>query len=119
VDGSCLGFSVRSVFCGIIRNTFRHYLAGFSDFIPKTSDILLVELYDIYKGVLLAREISIDELICYSDSLHCVNLKGPQVKYHTHTVLIQDIKELLSQINVHLHRILTEGNQYANFFAKL
>jgi hypothetical protein len=44
VDGSCLGSSVRSGFGGIIRNTFGHYLAGFSGFILETSDILLVEL---------------------------------------------------------------------------
>jgi hypothetical protein len=34
-------------------------------------------------------------------------------------VLIQDIKELLSQTNVSLHHTLREGNQCANFFAKL
>jgi ribonuclease HI len=120
VDGSCLGSPIRSGFGGIIRNTFGHYLAGFSGFIPETSDILLVELYAIYKGLLLAREMSIDELACYSDSLHCVNLiKGPQVKYHIHAVLIQDIKELLSQANVSLHHTLREGNQCADFFAKL
>jgi hypothetical protein len=55
---------------------------------------------------------SIDELICYSDSLHCVNLiKGSQVKYHIHAVLIQYINELLSEINVSF--------QCTIFFAKL
>jgi hypothetical protein len=34
-------------------------------------------------------------------------------------VLIQDIKELLSQANVSLHHTLREGNQCADFFAKL
>jgi ribonuclease HI len=93
VDGSCLGSPVRPRFGGIFRNTFGNYLAGFSGFIPETSDILLIELYAIYKGLLLAREMSIDELAWYADSLHCVNLiKGPQVKYHIHAVLIQDIK---------------------------
>jgi hypothetical protein len=33
MDGSCLGFSVRSEFGGILRNIFGHYLAGFSGFI--------------------------------------------------------------------------------------
>jgi hypothetical protein len=70
------------------------YLAGFSVFIPESPDILFVELYDIYKGLLLARDMNIDELVCYSDSLYCVNLiKDPQVKYHIHAVLIQDIKK--------------------------
>ncbi|MCH94411.1 S-like ribonuclease [Trifolium medium] len=63
---------------------------------------------------------SIDELICYSDSLHCVNfIKGPHVKYHIHAVSIQNIKELLSQTNVSLYHTLREGNQCADFFAKL
>jgi hypothetical protein len=81
---------------------------------------LFVELYVIYKGHLLVRNFGIDELACYSNSLHCVHLiKGPQVKFHIHAVLIQDIKELLSQINVSLHHTLREGNQCADFFAKL
>jgi hypothetical protein len=54
VGGSCLGSPVRPRFGGIIRNTFGHYLASFSGFIPETSDILLVELYAIYKGLSLA-----------------------------------------------------------------
>ncbi|MCI14143.1 S-like ribonuclease [Trifolium medium] len=63
---------------------------------------------------------SIGDLVCYSDSLHCVNLiKGPHVKYHTHVVLIQDIKELLAQTNVSLYHTLRERNQCADFFAKL
>ncbi|MCI71562.1 glucan 13-beta-glucosidase, partial [Trifolium medium] len=43
----------------------------------------------------------------------------PQVKYHIHAVLIQDIKELLSRTNVSLYHALKEGNQCADFFAKL
>jgi hypothetical protein len=64
---------------------------------------------------------SIDELLCYSDSLQCINLiKGPQVnKYHIHVVLIQDIKELISQTNVSLYHTLREGNQCTDVFAKL
>jgi ribonuclease HI len=78
VGGRYLGSPVRFGFGGIIRNTFGHYLAGFSGFIPESSDIFLVELCAIYKGLMLARDMSIEELVCYSDSLHCVNLiKGP------------------------------------------
>jgi hypothetical protein len=43
----------------------------------------------------------------------------PQVKFHIHVVLIQDIKDLLSQTNVSLHRTLRDENQCADFFAKL
>ncbi|MCI54252.1 replication protein A1-like protein, partial [Trifolium medium] len=62
----------------------------------------------------------IEELVCYSDSLHCINIiKGPQSKYHVHAVLIQDIKELISQSNVTLQHTLKEGNQCADFLAIL
>ncbi|GAU32838.1 hypothetical protein TSUD_209060 [Trifolium subterraneum] len=94
--------------------------SGFSGFIQGSSDILLAELYDIYEGLLLAKDMSIDELVCYSDSLHCVNLiKCPFVKYHIHVVLIQDIKELLFQSNISLYHTLREENQCVDFFAKL
>jgi hypothetical protein len=82
----------------IIRNTFGYYLAGFSDFIQKSSDILFAELYVIYKGLLLTKDMNIDELVYYSNFLRCVNLvkKGHQVKYHIYVVWIQDIKKLFS-----------------------
>ncbi|MCI37547.1 replication protein A1-like protein, partial [Trifolium medium] len=63
---------------------------------------------------------AIDELVCYSDSLLCINLiKGPIVKYHVYVVLIQDIKELISQSNVTLCHTLREGNHCVDFLAKL
>jgi hypothetical protein len=97
VDDSSLGSTVRSEFGDIIRNTFDHYLAGFSGFIEGPYDILFAELSAIHKGRLLAKDMNIDELVCYSDSLYCVNLiKGPQVRYHTNVVLIQDKNELPS-----------------------
>jgi hypothetical protein len=50
--------------------------------------------------ILLAKNMSIGELVYYSDSLHCINLiKGSQVKYHIYAMLIQDINELFSQTN--------------------
>jgi hypothetical protein len=69
--------------------------ARFSGFIQGSYDILLAELYAIYNGLLLDKDMNIDEMVCYSDYLHCVNLiKSPDVRYHIHAVLIQDIKKL-------------------------
>ncbi|KAK2403551.1 hypothetical protein QL285_052974 [Trifolium repens] len=84
-------------------------------------DILLAELYVIYKSILLAQDMDIDELICYSDSLYyCVNfIKCLQVRYRIHAVLIQDIKELLSHTDLSLYHTLKEENQYTDLFAKL
>jgi hypothetical protein len=87
MDGSYLGFLVRSGFDDILRNIFGHYLAGFSGFIQESSDILLAYLYATYKDLLLAKDMNIDELVCYSDSLHCVNLiKDLKVRYHIHAL---------------------------------
>ncbi|KAK2378357.1 hypothetical protein QL285_078917 [Trifolium repens] len=55
VDDSCLGSPVRSRFPDIIRNTFGHYLIGFSCFTQGPSDILFAELYAIYKSFLLVK----------------------------------------------------------------
>jgi hypothetical protein len=41
------------------------------------------------------------------------------IRYHIHAVLIQDTDEPLSQFNVSLYHTLREGNQCADFFAKL
>ncbi|MCI77048.1 S-like ribonuclease, partial [Trifolium medium] len=35
---------------------------------------MLAELYAIYKGLSLAKDMAIEELVCYSDSLLCINL---------------------------------------------
>jgi hypothetical protein len=80
---------------------------------------LLAELYAIYEVLLLAKDMGIVELICYSDSLHHVNLvKGFQVKHHIHAVLIQDIRKLLFQTIVSLYQTLKKESQCANLFAK-
>ena len=63
---------------------------------------------------------SITHFVCYSDSLHCINiLNGPPMRFHVYAVLIQDIKELLEQGNVLVNHTLRDGNQCADFFAKL
>ncbi|XP_024636248.1 uncharacterized protein [Medicago truncatula] len=99
VDGSCLGSPIRAGFGGVLRNYASFYLSGFSG--P------------------LAR-MNIDAIVCYSDSLHGINLiKGPPMKYHVHVVLIQDIKDLLEQNNIIVCHTLREGNQCADFMVKL
>ncbi|MCI13791.1 ribonuclease H protein, partial [Trifolium medium] len=74
VDGSCLGSPVRAGFGGVIRNELGYYLSGFSGFVQGSSDILFAELFVIHRGLILAKYMAIDELVCYSDSLRCINL---------------------------------------------
>jgi len=120
LDGSCLGTPLRAGFGGgVIRNDARFYLSGFSWYLPDSSDILYAELYAIYQGLILARNLNIDELVCYNDSLHCINLlKGPILSFYVYTVLIQDVKDLMEQNNVTVYHTLREGNQCADFMAK-
>jgi hypothetical protein len=62
----------------------------------------------------------IHELVCYSDSLHCINLiKGLNINYHVYIALIQDIKELIAQNNITFCHTLREGNNFADFLIKL
>lgn len=120
VDGSCLGSNTRAGYGGLLRNNAGYYLSGFSGFIQSSTDILYAELFAIYQGLMLAKEKDIVDLVCYSDSLHCINLiKGPAMRFHNYAVLIQDIKELIDQMNVTICHTLREGNQCADFMAKL
>ena len=74
----------------------------------------------MYQGLTLAKDLAIDELVYYLNSLLCINLiKDPVVKYHVYVVLIQDIKKLITQSNVIPCHTLREGNHYADFLAKL
>ncbi|PNX94236.1 ribonuclease H [Trifolium pratense] len=112
VDGNCLGSHVRAGFGGLIRNS--------SSFIHGSSDIMLAKLYVIYHGLILAKDVAIEDFVCYSDSLPCINLiKCSISKFHVHAVLIQDTNKLLSHNNVTLCHTLIEENQCAEFLAKL
>ena len=120
VDGSCIGTPVRAGFGGLIRNNAGYYLTGFSGFLPASSDMLHAELTAIYFGLSTAKDLGITPLACYSDSLLAINtIKEASSKFHVYAVLIHEIKTLLSQANVSLHHTLREGNQCADFLAKL
>jgi ribonuclease HI len=69
VDGSCLGTPMRAGYGGIIRNSAGFFLPGFFGFLATTSDILFAELTVIHRGLLLAVETGIEEMVYYSDSL--------------------------------------------------
>jgi len=120
VDGSCLGSPTRAVFSGLLRNYVGFYLSGLSGFIQNSADILQAELLAIYHGLLQAKEMAIADLVCYSESLQCINLiKGLPMKFHTYALLIQDIKEFIDQINVTICHTLREGKQCVDVLAKL
>jgi ribonuclease HI len=120
VDGSCLGSPIRAGYGGVLRNNAGFYLSGFSGHIQHSSEILHAELFAIYKGMMLAKKMDISELVCYSDSLHGINLiKGPNMMFDVYDVLIQDIKDLIQQSNVTICHTLREENQCVELMAKL
>lgn len=120
VDGSCLRTPICAGFGGVIRKSASLYLSGFSGFIADSTDILLAELSAIHRGLLMAVDMDYEELVCYSVSLLSINLiTGQASKYHAYAVLIQDIKDLLVSHNFTVQHCLREGNQCADFMAKL
>lgn len=60
---------IRAGFGGIIRNSAGLFLKGFSGYISTSFDILFAELTAIHRGILLAIDSDIDEMVCYSDSM--------------------------------------------------
>jgi len=80
-----------------------------------------VELHAIYRGLSLASEMNLHKVICYLDSLHCVNILMELThRYHKYATLILNIKNILNldwiTIIAYTHY---EGNSFAYFLAKL
>jgi hypothetical protein len=68
----------------------------------------------------MAIDLNMNDLMCYSDSLLAVNLiMNDTPRFHIYVVLIQNIKDLLVDRNISLHHTLREGNQCADYFARL
>jgi len=120
VDGSCLGDPIRAGYRGVVRNSDGFYLSGFSGFIVSTTNILFVELTAIHRRLLLAVQLGFEEMVCYSDSMLSIKLLTEHASsFHAYAVLIQDIKDILLTTNFSIHHCLREGNQCADFMAKL
>ncbi|XP_039688689.1 uncharacterized protein [Medicago truncatula] len=120
VDGSCHGNPPRTGFGGLLRNNDGFFISGFSGFVANSSDILFVELFAIFNGLRMVRTLRITGFVCYSDSLHFVSLiNGPPMKCHVYATLIQDIKDLIIHSNTSILHTLREGNNCADFLAKM
>ena len=120
VDGSCLDTPIRASFGGLISNNTGFFLSGFFGFLQDSMCILLAELTTIHKGLRLASDMGLEDLVCYSDSLLSVNLISVQVsKFNAYAVLVQDIKDILATRNYTIRHTLREGNYCTDFMAKL
>lgn len=53
---------------------------------------------------MLAKEVEITKLACYSDSLHSINLiKGPNMMFHVYVDLIQGIKDSIEVLFIYFN----------------
>jgi len=97
-----------------------NHVTGFSGYIAGTSDILHAELHAIRRGLLLAKEMNFQEVFCYTDSLHCVQIhKELTPRFHKYAKLIQDIKDLLNlNWQASINHTLRERNNCADFLGK-
>jgi ribonuclease HI len=120
VDGSCCGDPVRAGFGGVLRINSGTYITGFSGYISHSQDILFAELTALYQGLKLAVSFNFGEVTCYSDSILTVNLIKEELNhFHVYAVLIQNIKDIMRSRPFSLFHSLREGNQCADFMAKL
>lgn len=73
------------------------------------------------KGLQLTWNMGIQKLVCYSDSLHAIELiQKPEHQFHTYAAIIQNTKDLLkNKGEVSLIHNLREGNRAADFMEKL
>lgn len=120
VDGNSMGNPGLAGFGGLARNPDGGWIFGFSGHISH-AEILKAELIGIFQGLNLARNRGIRILICYSDSMSALKLIADQHNsFHKYATITQDIKDLLAlPWRVDLRHMLREGNQCADYFAKL
>ena len=115
-----MGSPVCAGFGGLLRNSAGLFISSFSGFLPNSTCVLLAELMAIHKGLRLAIDMGVDELVCFSDSQLSVKLiTGDVSKFHSYAVLIQDIKDVIASRNYAIQHTLREGNQCADYMAKL
>ncbi|GAU12548.1 hypothetical protein TSUD_182620 [Trifolium subterraneum] len=92
VDGSSIGNPSISSFRGLIRNADGAWVRGFFGNLGVTN-ILHAELMPIYKGLLLAWELNMKDMWCYSDSKMAIKLiTDPIDAWHHYAVILNNIK---------------------------
>lgn len=119
VDGICIGNPQRTGFGGLLRNNAGLFISGFSGYTADSFDVLLAKLHAIYQGLRMVRALGFSDVMCYSNSLHSINLiNGPPLKFHAYTTLIHDIKDLIILSSYSIFHTFREGNHCADFLAK-
>jgi ribonuclease HI len=120
VDGSSIGNSGVSGFGGLIRNADGAWVHGFFGNLGVTNNILHAKLMAIYKGLLLAWDLNIKDLWCYSNSKMAIKLITELVdEWHHYAAILNNIKELLNRDwRVLILHTFRESNVCADYLAK-
>ncbi|GAU47648.1 hypothetical protein TSUD_27720 [Trifolium subterraneum] len=120
VDGSSIGNPGVSGFGGLIHNSKGAWAHGFVGNIG-FSNILHAELMALYHGLLLAWQLNIKELWCYSDSETAIKLiTEPVDEWHHYAAILLNIKDILArEWRVNIAHTFREGNACADYLAKL
>ncbi|GAU12283.1 hypothetical protein TSUD_141910 [Trifolium subterraneum] len=119
VDGSSLGNPGISGFGGLIHNADGAWVLGFFGNLG-VNNILHAELRAIYKGLLLAWDLNIKDLWCYSDSEMAIKLISESVdQWHHYAAILNNIQDILRRDwQVLILHTFREGNAYADYLAK-
>ncbi|PNX95949.1 ribonuclease H [Trifolium pratense] len=119
-ETSCIGNLGIAGFGGLIRNDDGGWIIGYHGHIG-FSNILHAELLALLFGLQLAWDKGLSNIICYSDSLNVVKLvTAPITPMHLYAAILQEVKNLMNRNwTVQLRHTLREGNQSADFLAKM
>jgi ribonuclease HI len=119
VDGNSIGNPGVSGYGGLLRTADGAWVHGFFGNLGFTN-ILHAELMAIYKGLLLAWEMNIKDLWCYSDSKTAIKLvMEPVDEWHHYAVILNNIQGILRrEWHVTIVHTLREGNACADFLSK-
>ena len=119
INGNYQGGIRSTGFSGLIKNDDGHWILVF---LRNSGDSLVLhaELMTIMHGLRLARFISINQLVCHSNSKMAVDLIRTSVdEYHHYASLVGDIRELLNENwVVIIEHTFREANSCANWLDK-
>ncbi|XP_024626898.1 uncharacterized protein [Medicago truncatula] len=120
VDGSALTNPGKACYGGLIRKHDESFQLGFFGSVG-ISNILHAEIQALLTSVKLCWDAGYRKLICYSDSLHAVQLIMKETtKFHHYANILELIRMYLAKDwSISIHHIIREGNFRAGILAKI
>ncbi|KAF7830019.1 reverse transcriptase [Senna tora] len=119
VDGAVSRDSSERASCGgVVRNHEGHFVLGFNKSLG-SCDVLTAELWGVRLGLEMAWELGLRKVVIELDSLCAHQLIHAQVQeLHPCATLVTAIHQLMTRNwDVHIHHVLRDANQVADFFA--